>query len=148
MDFRHINIGQLIKSKVAEDNLEIVRICNFLKCTGEKVEEMYNCENINADLLLRWSKLLKYDFFRIYSQHLILYAPSESNSKRKKQETLIPQFRKSLYTKEIIEFILGRINSQEMTKKEVIEYYRIPKSTLCKWIVKYSVGHSSKKVNR
>ena len=80
----------------------------------------------------------KCDFFRIYSQHLILYAPIKSENTNR-EKSLLPQFRKNIYTREIIDFILERIRTNEMSKNEVIERYRIPKTTLYKWISKYSL---------
>ena len=88
----------------------------------------------------KWSKILEYDFFRIYSQHLILYAPpsaNENKSKKENQKSTVPQFRKNIYTNEIIDFILDQVNTGKMTKNEVINRYRIPKTTLYKWISKH-----------
>ncbi|MDH6250918.1 hypothetical protein M2347_000645 [Chryseobacterium sp. H1D6B] len=138
-DFKEIQIGEMIKTRVGECDIPISRICNFLKCTEKEVEEMYTKSSIDTELILRWSKLLEYDFFRVYSQHLILYSPasardSDSNAK---EETQLPQFRKNIYTKEVIEFILELINSNEKTKYQIIEQYKIPKTTLYKWIAKY-----------
>ena len=78
-------------------------------------------------------------FFRIYTQHLILYAPlSAVDEKTKvKKKSSLPQFRKNIYTKEIINFVLEQINTKEMTKTEVMKRYGIPKTTLYKWISKY-----------
>ena len=104
-----------------------------------KRKEMYKHKSLDTEILLKWSKLLEYDFFRIYTQHLILYAPpvkQEENENNKKSS--LPQFRKNIYTKEIIDFILEQISNGKMTKNEVIERYRIPKTTLYKWISKYS----------
>lgn len=115
------------------------RICNFMKCEEEEVKQIYLQENLSTDILLKWSKLLEYDFFRIYSQHLILYAPvSADNENTKTQKTNLPQFRKNIYTKEIIDFILEQVSSGEMTKTQVMEKYKIPKTTLYKWISKYN----------
>lgn len=101
---------------------------------------MYSSQSLDAEILLKWCKLLEYDFFRIYSQHLILYAPPAANEKieqQKDKKTNLPQFRKNIYTKEVIDFILELIANGEKTKKQVIEEYRIPKTTLYKWISKY-----------
>lgn len=117
---------------VTESGIELSRICNFLKCTEEEVEQMYQAKSLNTELLFNWSKLLDYDFFRVYSQHLILYAPSSATKK-----TSLPQFRINIYTKEVINFILEQVKTGEMTKNQVIERYRIPKTTLYKWISKY-----------
>ena len=98
---------------------------------------MYTRENLPTDVLLKWSKLLEYDFFRMYSQHLILYAPPSANEKTERQKTTLPQFRKNIYTKEVIDFILEMIKTGEKTKTQVIEEYNIPKTTLYKWISKH-----------
>ena len=140
MIFKDIHIGQMIEKIVAESGIEISRICNFLKCTEEEITKTYNAENRPTDVLLKWSKILEYEFFRIYSQHLILYAPpsaNENKSKKENQKSTVPQFRKNIYTNEIIDFILEQVNTGKMTKNEVINRYRIPKTTLYKWISKY-----------
>jgi hypothetical protein len=137
--FKNIHIGNLIKQKVTESGIEISRICNFFTCTVQEAEKMFLQENLSTNILLKWSKLLEYDFFRLYSQHLILYAPPASadyNHTLKKKSTL-PQFRKNIYTREIIIFILECIDKNIKTKRQVIEEYRIPKTTLYKWIEKY-----------
>lgn len=138
MNFKSIHIGILINKAVTESGIEMSRICNFFNCTEDEVIEMYQQENLPTDILLKWSKLLEYDFFRIYSQHLILYAPIKSENPNR-EKSLLPQFRKNIYTREIIDFILERIQTNEMSKNEVIERYGIPKTTLYKWISKYSL---------
>ncbi|WP_366937915.1 hypothetical protein [uncultured Empedobacter sp.] len=96
---------------------------------------MYSSESLDSKILLRWSKLLEYDFFRIYSQHLILFSPPNPPNQTDKRNSL-PQFRKNLYTKELIDFIVDKIKTDKMTTKQVIENYRIPKTTLHKWLEK------------
>ena len=138
MNFKNIHIGTLINQAVTESGIAMSRICNFMKCEEEEVKQIYLQENLSTDILLKWSKLLEYDFFRIYSQHLILYAPvSADNENTKTQKTNLPQFRKNIYTKEIIDFILEQVSTGEMTKTQVMEKYNIPKTTLYKWISKY-----------
>ena len=137
MNIKDIHIGQIIEKAVAENKIEISRICNFFKCSEEKIPEMYRAKSLDTEILLKWSKLLEYDFFRIYTQHLILYAPPAAKEEQKKKKSALPQFRKNIYTKEIIDFILNQIHSGEMTKTQVIERYNIPKTTLYKWISKY-----------
>lgn len=85
MNFKTINIGTLINQRVTESGIEMSRICNFLKCSEEEIKEMYAQKNLPTDILLKWSKLLDYDFFRIYTQHLILYSPPSSDVKSEKQ---------------------------------------------------------------
>ncbi|SHG00341.1 transposase [Chryseobacterium sp. OV279] len=141
MDLKNLNIGSMIKDRVAENDIEMSRICKFLNTSENEVLNMYQSSSLDTELLLRWAKLLEYDFFRLYSQHLILYSPQSSMDyvqKRKLPDSL-PAFRKSLYNKEIIEFILDKIRKGEMTKSKVMSEYKIPKSTLYKWLHKYSL---------
>ncbi|SIS68790.1 hypothetical protein SAMN05421786_1011010 [Chryseobacterium ureilyticum] len=135
-NLKEIHIGDLLYKRVQEEDIDINRICKFLKVTEKEVLEMYTAKTLDTDTLLRWSKLLEYDFFRLYSNHLILYAPvARVNNKNDKKE--MPQFRKSLYTKEIINYILELIDTEKKTTLEIINEYRIPKTTLSKWIRKY-----------
>lgn len=138
MNFKNIQIGQIINERVAESGIEISRICNFLKCDEKKIEEMYKAKSLDTEILLRWSKLLEYDFFRLYSQHLILYAPHNTkDDKIKAEKPSLPQFRKNIYTKQVIDFIIEQIESNKMTRDEVMTKYRIPKTTLYRWMRKY-----------
>lgn len=70
MNLKNIHIGELIKKGVEENRIEISRICNFLKCTEDDVEKMYQQESLDTETVLKWSKLIDYDFFRVYTQHL------------------------------------------------------------------------------
>lgn len=134
MDLKSIHIGQLIHKRVTELSTDPVRISNFMNCTEVEITEMYQSESLDTKVLLKWSKLLEYDFFRIYVQHLIYFAPQTKNQNNK---TALPIFRKNIYTTEVIDFILKRIESGDMTKNEIMDQYKIPKTTLYKWIGKY-----------
>ena len=136
--FQNIHIGALIKQRVLEGKIEMQRICNFFSTTEEEIEKMYESKSIEAEKLLKWSKLLEYDFFRIYSQHLILFSPpSNAYSADKEKTSSLPQFRKSIYTKEVIDFLVELVQSGEKNMTEIIDEYRIPKTTLHRWTVKY-----------
>lgn len=136
MDFKDIHIGKLIEKRIIEMGIEMPRICNFLNVSEHEVNEMLSSKSIDSNCLLRWSKILQYDFFRIYSHHLILYSPKGPNKPTKKDRSLLPVFRKNIYTHEIINFILYLINSGAKTKEDVIDYYKIPKTTLYNWLRK------------
>ncbi|MBL1220627.1 transposase [Chryseobacterium sp. L7] len=136
-NFEHIHIGALIKTRKEELDMDLQRICNFFEDTTENIEKMYQSEHLDSQLLLRWSKLLEYDFFRVYSQHLILFAPSAAGGKIRRKVTDLPQFRKNIYTKEIIDFILELHETKKKTINQIVQDYRIPKTTLYKWISKY-----------
>ena len=139
-NFKSIHIGKMIENTVAESRIEMSRICNYFKCSDDEIVKMYQSKSLDTEILLKWSKLLQYDFFRMYTQHLMLYAPPSANEKRSKKEDkkqTVPQFRKNIYTKEVIDFIIQQIDTEKMTKKQIIERYNIPKTTLYKWISKY-----------
>ncbi|WP_347218909.1 transposase [Chryseobacterium sp.] len=140
MNYKNIHIGNLIEKAVSESKIELSRICNFLHCTEKEVCKMYTCSSLDTEIVLKWSKLLEYDFFRIYTQHLILYAPASPKIKTvslEEKKTVLPRFRKNIYTREVIDFILEQIKNDKMTKEEIIIKYKIPKTTLHKWIGKY-----------
>ncbi|MFC4686803.1 transposase [Epilithonimonas pallida] len=140
VDLKNINIGDVIRKGVEESGISVQRISNFFQCSERDIEQMYQSESLDVKLLLRWSKLLEYDFFRLYSQHLILFAPPaviEKSENQQNKKKLLPQFRKNLYTREIIDFILEQIITGAMTKNQIMDRYRIPKTTLYKWISKY-----------
>lgn len=140
-NLKNIHIGKMIEIRIAESGIEISRICNFLKCTEEEVKIMCASKSLDTEILLRWSKLLEYDFFRIYTQHLIFYSPPEKINQGQdssaKVKSKLPHFRKNIYTKEMIDFILERLELGEMTKAQIVERYRIPKTTMSNWINKY-----------
>ncbi|WP_282629038.1 transposase [Empedobacter sedimenti] len=132
--YHSIHIGEYIRQRVSEIDVSEQRLCNFLKCTNSQLEKFFDSESLETEKILQFSKILEYDFFRIYSHHLILYSPKRTGNS---QQSTLPQFRKSLYTKEIIEFILELIESKEKTIQEIQEEFKIPKTTLYKWISKY-----------
>jgi len=140
MNFKHIHIGNLIRQKVEESEIDQDRICKFLSCNEVDVQKMYNAQSLDCDILLRWSKLLEYDFFRIYSQHLILFAPPQNarlNNTKTAIKSELPEFKKNIYTVEIINFIIEQITSGLKTRTQVMEQYNIPRSTLYRWLIKF-----------
>ncbi|PWN65431.1 transposase [Chryseobacterium viscerum] len=136
MNIKNIHIGSLIRSKVEEYQIPIERISRFLDKTEDDIEKMYHEQSIDTDVLLKWSKLLKFDFFRFYSGHLILYAPQSKMDNRDSQKKSTMVFRKNIYTQEVKDFILEKIESGVMTANEVVLRYNIPKTTLYKWMKK------------
>lgn len=135
-NYKHIHLGKLILQRVREKNMDPEKICSVMKCTEKQLSAMYESKSLDTDVILRFSKLLEYDFFRIYSQHLIIYSPrsAQSISNPEPEKSGLPQFRKNIYTKEIISFILDSIAKGKITKNQVIEQYGIPKTTLYKWL--------------
>lgn len=139
MNIKNIHIGEVIETRWKEMNIPMERTCNFFGKDRIIIKEMFTQKSLDSEILLKWSKLLQYDFFRLYSQHLILYSPPSSMSDKEYSEVegSLPKFRKNLYNKQIIDFVLELIFTGSKTKSQVIEEYRIPKSTLYKWISKY-----------
>lgn len=144
-NLKRIHIGEYIDKRAHELDISVERIASFLGKNIEDVFKIYKSESLETGVLLRISKLLDYDFFRIYSQHLILYSPSNSLGfhKKEKLESSLPQFRKNIYTKEIIGYILELLQTGEKTKQQIIDEYNIPKTTLYKWVSKYEIKQNN-----
>lgn len=138
-NFKNIHMGECIRLRAEELEISVLRICSFHKITEEEMHAMYNQESMDTEILLRWCKLLEYDFFRIYTQHLILFAPGNTLQQNlpEKEKPAFPEFRKNVYTRQVVDFILELINTGEKTKLQILEEYKIPKTTLYKWISKY-----------
>lgn len=138
LDYKKIHIGSLIRKEVEANNIESSHICNFMNCKENEIQDMYEAVSLPSNILLQWCKLLEYDFFRIYSQHLILFSAKNSSIASSQENKIsLPTFRKNLYTTEIIKFILELIRTGKKTNAQIIEEYKIPKTTLLKWIDKY-----------
>lgn len=143
MNFKNIHIGELIEIKVKEKEISMERILAFFKIDDEDIiQDMYKAKYLSTADILKWSKLLKYDFFRLYSQHLILYKPQDNvgltlKNKKVEKKSKLPEFKKQLYTREIIDFILELIEDKKKTPQQVVKTYNIPETTLYRWIKKY-----------
>ena len=83
MNFKHIHIGNLIKKRVEENLIDIDRICNFFKTNEKNIQEMYEKQSIDSETLLRWSKLLEYDFFMNLLYFCIYLIQDISNLRKK-----------------------------------------------------------------
>ncbi len=135
-NFKNIHIGKLIAQRMKECEIEVERAANFLDVLEEEIEQMYLQKSIDSYTLLRWSKLLKYDFFRIYSQHLILYAP-QYTSKKDKPKSVLPVLKKNVYTQEVILYLVELVESGKKTGRQIQKEYNIPATTILRWINKY-----------
>ena len=138
LDYKEIHIGQHIKRISKVKQLSISRACRFLGCNAHDIDQMFTQESLDAKLLLKWSKLLDYNFFMFYHTHLQLYKPSAAKAKLNNE---VPNqkkgdynFRKNLYSPEVINWILEQFNNQTLTIKDIIERYNIPKTTIYRWI--------------
>nr|WP_133943972.1 transposase [Epilithonimonas xixisoli] len=138
MNVKDIHIGTIIKEVIDDREIPRERICNFFKIDDDEVEEMLAKKSLDSETILKWSKLAKYDFFRPYVTHLILFAgiSQYNNNNKKKNNDEMLQFRKNIYTKEIKDYITELINTKQKTLSEIMEAYNIPKTTLYKWMKK------------
>lgn len=140
MNYKDIHVGSKIKEIVEQGEYKMERICNYFKCTEQDIIDTFKKKSLDAEHLLKWSKILEYDFFRMYSQHLILFSPPKGKHANKPKEastTANAEFRKNIYTQEVIDFIMELIITEQKTKVQVMQDYNIPKSTLYRWITKY-----------
>lgn len=137
-NFKNIYIGRMIQQRMEECGISVERAAKFLRVREEDVEKVYSQKSVDSLLLLGWSKLLEYDFFRIYSQHLILYSPQDKNKpKRQKTETALPRFKKNIYTHEIIMFLVELVESERKSPRDIQREYNIPSTTILRWVDKY-----------
>lgn len=138
MNFKHIHIGSIILEQVQLQRIALSRICKFFDYTEEEIEAMYAQKSLDADDLLKWSKLLKYNLFLYYQNHLILYAPSGASIGRNNSGSGSHSqvFRKNIYTQEIKDYMVNLVLRKEKSPMEVSEKYHIPKNTLYRWLKK------------
>lgn len=134
VDYKNVHIGNAIKIRVNELGIKSFDLIKEIPYSN--VEELYREKDLDVELLLTLSKLLSFDFFRIYTQHLILYSPSHAKTKNK-PPAYQPLYNRNLYTKEIIDFILELHSKGIKSNIQIHEEYNIPRSTLQKWITKY-----------
>lgn len=139
-NFKDIHIGKLVRRRMQECDVTVERAAAFLKLQEEDIEQMYEQKSLDCEVLLRWSKLLEYDFFRIYTQHLILYAPQDAGKVKRKQkpDTDLPVFKKNIYMKEVIDYLIELVDSGQKTYKEIQDEYNIPSTTVFRWRDKYA----------
>lgn len=136
---RDIHIGNIISFVIIEKKFSFDEIKIKMGSSTRTINRMLNASSIDTATLLRWSKVLKYDFFRLYSSHLMLHH-GISNTISKKTDNIEIEgihIRKNVYTKELIQFVVNKVRNKEMSTKQVISKYGIPKTTFYKWLQKH-----------
>lgn len=142
--YKDIHIGSHIKEIIKLKKISEERIVNFFenkKHNRINIEDVYIEKTLSADELLDWSKLLGYNLFVFYQNHLQLYSPGSSTSKLNnevKKHSDDYHFSKNYYSEEVIEFLLKKYKNNELTISEIMNKYNIPKTTLYRWIKKKS----------
>lgn len=65
-----VQIGQLIKEQFLQSQLSIEKFASKIGCNRDNVYDIFRRERINTDQLLKISKILKFDFFKAYSEQI------------------------------------------------------------------------------
>jgi hypothetical protein len=137
---RNIHIGAIINEVIQIKKISIDELKIKMGCTTRILNKYLDSKTMDSSTLLKWSKVLKYDFFRLYSSHLMLHHGISNTLSNKMVDVQVEgiHIRKNVYTKELIEFLVNKVNSKEMSISQVISTYGIPKTTFYKWLQKYS----------
>lgn len=72
-----IHIGQEIKQEVQKQDLTIEDFAKDLHLASSEIKNIFNKTSLETDLLLKISKLLKRDFFSLFSNYVIEEAYKE-----------------------------------------------------------------------
>lgn len=65
-----MHVGELIKKKVSERGLTVVRFAEELSCTRANVYKIFQKDSIDTGMLMRISRILEHDFFSDLSDKL------------------------------------------------------------------------------
>ena len=135
-----IHIGELIKKKLEESGMDKTVFANRIKKSYPTTLNIFKKKSIKTEDLLKISKVLKYDFFRVYSAEIQLTCPKATNNvrigasaKEAGTDSTLPRFKKNLYSAEFIENLVKDINDGKMTRYEAMKKYELPKTTLYRW---------------
>lgn len=137
---RNIHIGNIITNVILEKKLTDKELSFKLKISIDEINKQLTSNTMDTITLLKWSRALRYDFFRLYSSHLMLHHGISNSISKKALNIDIKgiQIRKNVYTKEMIFFLVNKVKSNEMKPMQVIDKYGIPKTTFYKWLLKFS----------
>ena len=65
-----MEIDAIIKAKLRENNHSVVWLAEQMECSRTNIYKMFNKHAINTSELLKISRILEFDFFRLYSDYL------------------------------------------------------------------------------
>ncbi len=65
-----MNIGSVIKSVVKERRCSVIWLAEQMGCSRTNIYKIFHRDSINTDDLMKISRILKFDFFRLYSKEL------------------------------------------------------------------------------
>lgn len=66
----NIQIGKLIREKFLESGLSIEQFADTIFCKRDNVYDIFRRERIDTGQLLKISKVLNFDFFKLYSDRV------------------------------------------------------------------------------
>lgn len=65
-----MQIGERIRRRLDEQGNTVVWLARQLSCSRTNVYKIFEKSNLDTGLLMRVSVILKYDFFKLYSEEL------------------------------------------------------------------------------
>lgn len=65
-----MHAGKLVKEQMDSQGKTVTWLAEQLSCSRTNVYKIYDRPSIDTGLLLRISKILKYDFFALYSEEI------------------------------------------------------------------------------
>ena len=66
-----MHIGKLIREKVKEQNKTSVWLAQQMSYSRTNIYKLYDKKSIDTDVLFRISAILDFDFFSLYSEHML-----------------------------------------------------------------------------
>ncbi|MEY8758924.1 transposase [Chryseobacterium tongliaoense] len=139
-EIRNVHIGFLIKQQVIQSNVDLHYICHFFSSDEQEIYRMYSSRSLDTKVLLKWCRLLEYDFFKVYSESFRLYSTKSAVSKytvirRKKRITSV---RQKLYTNETKDLLINLIITGQKSIVQIVKEYNISKPVIYGWLRKYT----------
>jgi hypothetical protein len=68
----HLHIGSRVKKQFLGSGLSIEQFANRISCKSGNIYKIFERERMDTGLLMQISKILNYDFFRLYSEDIQL----------------------------------------------------------------------------
>ena len=65
-----IHIGECIRRQIEEQGKTTVWFANMLGCHRSNIYKIYEKKSIDSGVLLRISRILDFDFFKLYSEEI------------------------------------------------------------------------------
>jgi len=70
---KKIHIGKRIREVASERNVSAPELAEALSCTRKHIYKIFQKDSLNSELLMNFSKALRYDFFAEYSKCLQIW---------------------------------------------------------------------------